>query len=352
MKLRTPIGIAALVLATCAASKRTEAQAPTVHTTPRLKALVGNVFYRASADGSAVLVSHSPNGEAEDLVVVPRDGSTETLWRRSVGRGIYNRVALSGNGAKVAYSRAPGGTVQVLDGPQSTPREIANVAPDGDVRQLVLSHDGALAAFTASSYRDAAGNLVRVRANLYVAKTDGSGVTKITSSPVSEKFIAFALSGDGSTLVWVDDAKQGAWVGDADGKNAKRLPAAPGGRAIQAVFTNAAGSTIYYQSVGLDGVKLHAVDRAQETVTLLHEGAHGSIYALSADGTSVHRLQTGSRTATWWRATATGETKVADVSWPRHLGSWTWSGDAGTLVWCGGAPSGGATTYVLQPAQP
>jgi hypothetical protein len=86
--------------------------------------------------------------------------------------------------------------------------------------------------------------------------------------------------------------------------------------------------------------------------TLRHAGPLGSIFALSADGVGVHRLQTAPHIATWWRATASGETKVADVSWPRHLGSWTWSGDAGTLVWCGVAPTGGPTTYVLRPTQP
>lgn len=34
------------------------------------------------------------------------------------------------------------------------PQAIANVDPDGDVRQLVLNHDGSVAAFTASRFKE------------------------------------------------------------------------------------------------------------------------------------------------------------------------------------------------------
>jgi hypothetical protein len=121
----TRFGLHVLVLAAAAFTFTVtaivaSAQAPAVHGTPRLAAPAGNIFYRLTADGSHILVNHSPNGGAEELVIVPRDGTTEQVWIACPGRRIYNRIAVSGDGSKVAFAYSAGSDVHVLD--EAAPR--------------------------------------------------------------------------------------------------------------------------------------------------------------------------------------------------------------------------------------
>jgi hypothetical protein len=332
-----------LVLIVSAAS----AQTITVHNAPCLSDPTGNLFYRLSAAGGKILINRSPQGDAEELVMLPRDGVTEQVWIRCPGRSIYNRFAVSGDGGRVAFAYSPGGHVHFLDQAGGNPRSIANVDPDGDVRQLILSNDGGLAVFTASRFKEN-GQLVRVRTNLYVAATDGSKLSKITATPVFEKFISFALAADAKTLVWVDDPAKGPWIADVDGGNACRLPVAPDGRRILNVFCNEAASKIYYHTVAADGVKLYQVDRGSLTITPVQSATDG-LYEVSSDGSGIYLCQADPAQkgkGAWWKWNGTELTKLITLSMPRHLGSWAWSADGGTMVWRDSAENGGFATYV------
>lgn len=328
------------------------AQTIVEHQSPCLSDPYGNLFLRLNADGTSLVINRSPTVEAEELVMLPRDGATEKVWLRRPGRSIYNRFAVSGGGKKIAFA-CDGSKVFVVTRAGGTPQSIANVGPDGDIRQLVLSQDGGLAAFTASRFREN-NELVRVRSNLYIAATDGSRLTKITATPVFEKYIAFALSEDGTTVVWVDDPAQGPWIAGVDGQNAKRLPAAPSGQRIQNVFCNTNAAKIYYQTVAADGVRLHEVDRKTSARVLRCSATHG-IFELSSDASKIHLCQSDSaqaRRGSWFMWNGTSFTKEVTLAMPRYCGSWARSTDGKTLVWRNSNANGRMVTFVWRLTTP
>ena len=167
---------------------KSTAQNVTTHQAPCLKDPTGNLFFRLNRDGTKLLVNSSVTREVEKLVLLPREGSAEQIWHSSAGRTIFNRIALSGDGQKVAFACYPGSKVYALNKPGGTPTLVADVQPNGDIRQLILSGDGRWAAFTASTFREN-GILVPLRASLYVAATDGSAVHRITATPIRQKYI-------------------------------------------------------------------------------------------------------------------------------------------------------------------
>ncbi|MBN2491465.1 MAG: hypothetical protein JXQ29_11510 [Planctomycetes bacterium] len=328
------------------------AQSIVEHQAPCLSDPGGNLFLRLNADGAKLLINRSPTAEAEELVMLPRDGVTEEVWLRRSGRSIYDRFAVSGDGTKIAFA-GDGSEVFVVTRAGGTPQSIANVAPDGDIRQLVLSQDGGLAAFTASRFREN-GELVRVRSNLYIAATDGSHLWKITAAPVFQKFIPFALSGDGTTVVWVDDPALGPWIAGTEGQNAMRLPAAPTGQRIQNVFCNTNAAKVYYQTVAEDGVRIQEVDRGTSAMAVRCSAAHG-FFELSSDASKIHLCQTDSaqaRCGSWSMWNGTSFTKHVTLVMPRHCGSWARSSDGETLVWRNSNANGQMATFVWRLTAP
>ena len=302
-------------------------------------------FADLDGDGTRLLVNRGGPEGLEELVEVPVAGGTERLWYRATKRWIYNRIAISGDGGRVVFAWYPGSKVYVLTRPGGNPREIADVDPDGDVRQLSLSADGKWAAFTASNYlRD--GKLGRVHVNLYVAVTDGSALHRITANALPDKFIPYDLSGDGKTLVWVDDPAKGPWIADAGGRNARRLPAPSD--PIQNVFTNATGSTIYYQTINASGVKLLSVGRSGTSLVKVHETSRGHYNVARDAGTIVlardNRDKTGRRT--YWRVGGKSLVKLFSLKIPGYAGSCALSGDGRTAVWVDPAPAPVDQTFV------
>jgi hypothetical protein len=328
------------------------AQTISIHEAPCLRDARGNLFFRLNGDGTKLLVNRSPTHEAEEIVLYPRTGISGVVWYRRVGRGIYDRIALSADASVVVFAVYPGSQVFSLRQPNGMPLSMANVSPDGDIRQLTLSDDGRWAAFTASSFlRD--GKLGRVRVNLYVAATDGSIIHRITPEAINGKFIEFALSGNGQRIVWTDDLRHGAGIADLDGKNAVQLPAPPEGSRIQALHCNDSGSEVYYQTIGADGVKLLRVIPGRATFAQLYCATSG-FYHVAGNGEKIFlrkSLQETPCIAAWWELSGTTLVKRLTLTTPRHVGSWAWSRDGKTMAWRDTADGGGFTTYVWQAAE-
>jgi hypothetical protein len=279
------------------------------------------------------------------MVVVPSVGGTEQVWYRANGCCVYNRIAINGQGNVVIFASYPGGKVYALTKPGENPKEIADVAPDGDIRQLALSQDGAWAAFTASSFLRN-GKLSRLEVNLYVVATNGSAHYRITTTALPDKFISFDLSADGKTIVWVDDPKKGPWIADTNGQNAKRLPIAPD--PIQSVFSNPAGDTIYYQTINATGVRLLAVSRTGTTPAVVNEASHGHYYVARDSGTVLLAQDNRDLSAkrTYWRVDGSTRTKLFSVKIPGYAGSCALSGNGGAAAWVDPAPADENHTFV------
>jgi hypothetical protein len=289
-------------------------------------------FYRLDKTGDRLFVNRSTASGNEALVEVPSAGGATVVWHESAGRAIAERFAVSGDGDTVAFAKASGSSVTVLTSPTATPVTAANVAPDRDPRQLVLSRDGQWVAFTAAGVTGGA-LIGTVKVNLYVAATNGSVVHTITSSPLRGKFIPFALSADGSTLVWVDDPMKGPIVCDRDGTDATRLPALASG--IHQVDCAPDGSVVYSTRAEASGIELRKIPRVGSTWTVV-DSVTGGIFTVTAETGAVRLVQQPSRDnpgACWSVTAPSTRSEMFTFETPRHAGSLAISGDGEVAVW-------------------
>jgi hypothetical protein len=251
----------------------------------------------------------------------------------------------------LVFAKQSLGLVYCLKKAGATPAAIANVSPDTDPRQLMLSADGKWVAFTASSFMEN-GLPASVKVNLYVAATDGTKLHKITSSPLAGKYIPFDLSSDGKTICWVDDRSKGPWIADVDGKNARRLPLGVAGSKLQTVHCDRTAATIYYQTISATGIKLHSISRTGTGLTQIHATTHGH-YAVARDATKIRMRRvenTSTKEGKLWSVDGANLSEICTLSMPRYAGSWAWSGDGNAAIWRGSAKDGKVKTYVWRAA--
>ena len=307
-------------------------QTISTHPASWLKETTGNLFFRLNGDGSLLLVNRSTTAEKEEMVVIPTAGGSETIWYSSEGRSIYDRIAFSEKGDTVAFAKSPGRRVYVVTRPGGEPIVVANTGSYGDPRQLCMSADGKWVAFTASSgLTNSPGG--RVHANLYVAAADGSIVHQITSKTLPGKFIPFALSEDGKTVIWVDGPDKDPVVAGIDGKNAKRVITAKKG--IRNVACSKDGSTIYYEILDGDGLEIRSIGSDGNGEKLLHSAAHGKYHVASGNG-RIRLDQFDARQkpcGRTWLVKDGGLKEMFTFRRPMIGGSRTWSRDGRVMVW-------------------
>jgi hypothetical protein len=289
-------------------------------------------FFGLDASGGRLFVNRSTAEGGEELVEVPIAGGSTQVWHTNAQREIFNRLAVSGDGKTVAFAKGTESRVYVLTSPGKAPRVVADVSPYRDPRQLVLSRDGRWVAFTAAGV-EGGGPIGAVQVNLYVAATDGSAVHRITNPPLPGRYIAFALSADGATLVWVDDRDKGPIVANRDGSGTSRL-SAPGAR-IADVFCSPDGSQVYCATIEAAAVKLRSIARAGSQWALAHEAPSGSL-AVAREGSAIRLIQRPSNTSpgTCWSVNgASSRESMFTFAVPQHAGSMALSGDGQVVVW-------------------
>jgi hypothetical protein len=333
---------AALMLAAAAT-----AQSPTVtkHSASWLSGANGNLFFRLSADGGQLLVNRSPLTDKEELVVVPAAGGEGVVWHTSLGRSIYDRIALSGDATTVVFGKTNETEVYMLTQPGATPALVASLAPDGDPRQLRISDDGKWIAFTAARLVES-GVQSRTCANLYVAATNGSALHCITPTSVPNRWIPFDLSGDGKSVTWLDDAHQGPMIADANGANARRIAVTPGH--IGNLRCDTTSSRIYFDAYDAEGIHLWRINRDGTGETKLHSTTGGRFFVARASGQV--RLERFERTATppgaSWLQSGENPTKMFDLQREDIGGTSDWSADGKVLAWRTPASMGSFDTFI------
>jgi hypothetical protein len=288
-------------------------------------------FFRLDGSGGRLFVNRSTTSGGEELVEVPSTGGTALIWYANPRREIFNRIAVSSDGKTLAFAKGTSARVYVLASAAASPITVADVSPDGDPRQLELSRDGRWIAFTASGV-EGGGPIGRVRVNLYVAATNGSAVHRITSAPLVGKHIAFALSEDGGTLIWVDDPTKGPIVSERDGSGATRLPV-PAGRILR-VHSAADGERLYCTTVGASTVRLYSIARAGSNWTLEDEASDGA-FAVAPETGAIRLVQRPGQTSpgTCWSVGESSRTSMFTFEAPRRAGSLAMSGDGKVVVW-------------------
>ncbi|MBN1607495.1 MAG: hypothetical protein JW940_12730 [Polyangiaceae bacterium] len=334
-----------LMLLPLAAGALGQSPAVTKHPASWLASARGNLFFCLNGDGSQLLVNRSPSLASEELVVVPSSGGEGVLWHAAVGRSIYDRIVLSGDGTTVAFARTDGSKVYALPRAMETPRVVADVSPDADPRQLRISDDGTWVAFTAARMVQS-GTESRVHANLYVAATDGSALHRITAVALPDRYIAFDLSGDGQSIVWLDDATKGPLVADRDGGNSRRIGVTP--QHLGPVRCNANASLIYFEAFDREGKHLWRVNRDGTGEAKLHSTTSGQFFV--ARGSGQVRLEKFDPQATppgvSWMLSGGSPTKMCDLQRPDIVGASAWSDDGSVFVWRAPASPGVCETFV------
>lgn len=331
LNTRTAIAVIAIALLSTPFA-RISAQSIQNHPAPWFGEPGRSFFFQLDTPGKQLFVNRSTSTGGEELVQVPVAGGTTQVWFANKRSEIQDRMSVSGDGKTVAFARGTESRVYVLASPASSPVTAANVAPDRDPRQLVLSRDGRWIAFSAFGVEDG-GPIGRAQTNLYVAATDGSVAYRITKTPISGRYITFALSADGATLVWVDDPTKGPIVSNRDGGGFTRLPA-PGAR-IERVFSSADGNRIYCSTVEAKAVKLHSIPRAGSIWNLEDEAQSGK-FAVSREGNAIRWFQAPTRYSpgSCWSVTGkSSRTSMFTFTRPRYSGSMVMSGDGQIVVW-------------------
>jgi hypothetical protein len=310
-------------------------------------------FLRLNGDGSQVLIYRQNVIDkpylrrTEELVLVPTGGGQEQVFYKHdvIVPEIYYNFALSGDAKTVVFAPAfENDKVYALTRPAAVPKVVAAVAPDEAPAQLSLTTDGKWVAFTASRMIWS-GRQGLAHANLYVAAIDGSVLHKVTPSPVPGRSIPYALSADGSTIAWLDDAKKGPFLADRDGKNALRLPfpveVDPSKGRIVRVFLDKTGEKVFYSMLesnetSFDG-KLFEVGRNGVGLKRVHMAARG-FFEVSRDGQTVRYFENAGsappRVGTSWLVGGQAPTRMFDYgtfNW--GVGTYDWSEDGKVFVW-------------------
>jgi len=297
-----------------------------------LKNPKGNLFFCLNGDGGKLLVNRSESWIQEELVEIPTGGGAERIWHTSNGRSIYDRFVFSKNGDLVVFATVGGSRVHALTSPQATPQVIGNVSPDQDPQHFRLSDDGKWVAFIASSFKHG-GSLGMVRANLYVAATDGTALHRITANALPGNDIPFDISADGKTLVWVDDDQKGPLIAGINGQNARRLPLSQA--RVTGVFSDPTGAVVYFQTLNDKGLKLFSVKRDGTELQQVHAAQHGT-YEVARDSTAIRLRQYDPKSndvGTFWRLDGTKLEKAFTFKSLGPVGSWSTSGDGRVIVW-------------------
>ena len=212
-----------------------------------------------SPEGWIAFVSSTPGG-AEGIYVMNPDGSGRRRISTSTGPGL----AWSPDGSLLAFTSNPGISVMNADGSGSTKLTDAGEDP-------AWSPDGRLIAFSirpneslSNDPPDEATIALIKQVHLRVMNTDGSGLTGLTSGPVSDEWPTW--SADGTRLAfdrnYVGQMQQGDCSGiclvNADGSGLAQLPAegfrpawSPDGETI-AYASNAPGAAGIW-IIGVDG---------------------------------------------------------------------------------------------------
>jgi hypothetical protein len=289
-------------------------------------------FLFLNGDGSRLLANRSTSTGGEEVSDVPVAGGATRVWLRSAKREIFDRIAFSGDGAHVAYAPGSGSRVYFLANPGAPARLVADVSPASDPRQLTLSRDGGWVAFTASSIQGG-GRLGRPQVDLYVAATDGSVLHRITSASLPGKHMAFALSGDGGTMVWVDDPARGPLIANRDGQQSRRLPPPLGG--IYTVSCSPDGGRIHCMSGKSDALQLCAISRLGTSWAVQATATSGRFIVAPSSGAAYH-LERPTRAAPGTCSMFSGPTSRSPVfrfDSPRYAGSIAISDDGRVAVW-------------------
>jgi len=332
-------------LLSLAAAAASQSATVTKHTASWLSNARGNLFFRLSADGSQMLVNRSASPLKEELVVVPTSGGEGVLWHTAPGRSIYDRIALSGDGSTVVFAKTSESKVYAVTQPAMTPALVADVSPDSDPRQLRISDDGKWIAFTAARMVQSSGQ-ARVHANLYVAATNGSVVHRITAAALPGRWIAFDLSGDGKSVVWLDDAGKSPLVADANGANARRITVTA--TQLGRLRCNTTASQLYFDAFDRDGTHLWRVNRDGTGEIKLQSTTSGRFFI--ARGSGQVRLERFDPNAappgSSWLQTGEGPIKMFDIKREDIDGTSDWSQDGRVLVWRAPGSSGGFATFV------
>lgn len=289
-------------------------------------------FFQLDTGGGQLFVNRSTATGGEELVQVPVAGGSTQVWYAGARPEIFDRISVSGDGKTVAFARGTESRVYVLMSSAAKPVSIANVAPDRDPRQLVMSRDGRWVTFTAAGVKGG-GPIGRVQVNLYVAAVNGSAIHRVTPTPLSGRYIAFALSADGATLVWVDDPTKGPIVANRDGGGASRLPA-PSAR-IERVFCSADGNRVYCSTVETTAVKLWSIARKGSSWKLEDEAPSGA-FTVAREGGTIRLIQPPGQTSpgTCWSVNGkANRTSMFTFTRPRYAGSMAFSSDGRVVVW-------------------
>lgn len=340
---RTMLMLVALLSLAAAAAGQTATV--TKHTATWLSNARGNLFFRLSADGSQMLVNRSPSSVKEELVVVPSSGGEGVVWHTSLGRSIYDRIALSGDGSTIAFAKTGESKIYAVARPGAQPALVADISPDSDPRQLRISDDGKWVAFSAARMVQS-GVHARAHANLYVAATNGAAVHRITAAALPQRWIAFDLSGDGKSVVWLDDAAKGPLLADANGANARRIAITATQLGMLRCDTTAAH--IFFDAFDSEGTHLWRVNHDGTGLTKLHTTTGGRFFVARASGqVRLQRFDRGSTPpGSSWLQTGASPTKMFELEKEDIVGTSDWSHDGKVMVWRAPASSGGSETFV------
>jgi Tol biopolymer transport system component len=182
-------------------------------------------FGKSNADGVIVVMDAAGNGRVE-ITSHPDDPDT-----------VFDSYpAWSPDGGLIAFTRV---TYTADDGPSSIEPEVATftVDPSGGGERLLLedaaqarwSPDGTMIAFT--SLRDRNGETCFQECSpsgeIYVARADGSGLRRLTTSEADDRSPAW--SPDGRSVAFVsdrsnrDEHENEIWVVDVDGGETRRV---------------------------------------------------------------------------------------------------------------------------------
>lgn len=177
-----------------------------------------------------------------------------------------------------------------------------------------------------------------------MVRTDGEGLCRVNPSGLPMATARFALSGDGSRVLWAESRTGPLRISStADGKVTATL-AVPASQRVTALWW--AESRVYYQTVGGNGVRLYSVLPDGRDRRLVHSVPQGR-YVVSRSA-SVRLVQGDAAPGRWGRCFSVegGQARwLFDYAVQPYAGSQAWSGDGSVVLFRDWGPEG-MTTYV------